>query len=204
MPSTGSHGGGGSCYHGEERETASNQISNKWIVPFVHGAISQTPNLSSKEIILLLQPYIIDIFLTTALIQKVRTHIRNQVFGDPDTNVTYVSELTDLLVSAGHDFEILWKTPLEVKKRLLAVVLKQKINSLKKKNKVMAKAEKLAYLDKWQDANIDMFDLAGLGKNCGKEGVGPEIFLSGIFCPFLQQGQQCPYCKQFIRLMQHI
>ncbi len=55
----------------EKKPCTKSPIKTKWIVPLVHGAISQTPNFSSKEIILLLQPYIIDIFLTTALIQKV-------------------------------------------------------------------------------------------------------------------------------------
>jgi hypothetical protein len=68
-------------------------IKAKWIVLLVHSAIAEAPNLSSKEIILLLQPYIINMFSTNALIQKVRTTIRNQVFGDPDKNVTYVPAL---------------------------------------------------------------------------------------------------------------
>jgi hypothetical protein len=108
---------------GKEREEACTKspIKTKWIVPLVHGVIRQTSNLSSKEIILVLQPYIIDIFVTTALIQKVQTHMRNQVFGDPDKNVTYASDITNLLLSAGHVFEILWKTPLEVKKRLIII-----------------------------------------------------------------------------------
>jgi hypothetical protein len=46
-------------------------IKAKWIVPLVHSAIAEAPNLSCKEIIILLQPYIIDMFLTNALIQKV-------------------------------------------------------------------------------------------------------------------------------------
>ncbi len=72
-------------------------IKAKWLVPLVHSAIAEAPNLSCKEIIILLQPYIIDMFLTNALIQKVGTTIRNQVFGDPDKNVTHVPELVDIL-----------------------------------------------------------------------------------------------------------
>jgi hypothetical protein len=123
-------------------------IKAKWIVPLVHSAIAEAPNLLSKEIILILKPYIINMFLTNTLIRKVRTTIRNQVFGDPDKNVTYVPELVDILEAAGHDFDIYAKTPMDVKKHLLAVVLKQKMNSLKKDNKMMLKAEKLQYLDK--------------------------------------------------------
>jgi hypothetical protein len=156
-------------------------INAKWIVPLIHSAIAEAPNLSSKEIILLLQPYIINMFLTNALIQKVRATIRNQVFGDPDKNVTYIPELVDILEAAGHDFDIYAKTPMDVKKHLLAVVLKQKMNSLKKDNKMMMKAEKLQYLDKWEEANMEMLEDVGLGTNCGAERVGPDRFLCGVF-----------------------
>jgi hypothetical protein len=116
-------------------------------------------------------------FLTNALIQKVQTIIRNQVFGDPDKNVTYVPELVDILEATGHDFNIYAKTPTDVKKCLLAVVLGQKMNSLKKDNKMMLKAEKLQYLDKWEEANMEMLEDVGLGTNCGAIGVGPNRFL---------------------------
>jgi hypothetical protein len=44
-----------------------------------------------------------------------------------------------------------------------------------------------------QEVGISMLDSAG-----------PEKFLSAIFYPFLQQGQQYPYCTLFIRLTQHL
>jgi hypothetical protein len=123
-------------------------INAKWVVPLVHSVIAEAPNLLSKEIILLLQLYIINMFLTNALIQMVQTTIRNQIFDEPDKNVTHVPALVDILEAAGHDYNIYAKTPMDVKKHLLAVVLKQKMNSLKKDNKMMLKAEKLQYLGK--------------------------------------------------------
>ncbi len=131
-----------------EKPHTKSPIKAKWIVPLVHSAIADAPNLSCKKIIILLQLYIIDIFLTNALIQKVQTTMRNKVFGDPDKNVTHVPELVDILEAAGHVFDIYKKTPIDVKKRLLAVVLEQKMNSLKRDNKMMLKAEKLLYLEK--------------------------------------------------------
>ncbi len=118
-------------------------IKTKWIVPLVLSAISATPNLPSKEITALLKPYIIDMFLTSALIQKVCQSVRNQVFGDPDNNVIYVCVLRDLLDADHHDFDIYVKTPIEVKKCLLNVVIEQKMYSVKKDGKMMVKAEKL-------------------------------------------------------------
>ena len=123
-------------------------MKTKWIVPLLLSAISATPNLPSKEMMALLKPYIIDMFLTSALIQKVRQSIRDQVFGDPDTNVTHVHVLRDLLEGDNHDFDIYAKTPIEVKKRLLNVVIEQKMNSVKKDGKMMVRAEKLQYLQK--------------------------------------------------------
>jgi hypothetical protein len=73
------------------------------------------------------------------------------------------------------------KTPMDVKKCLLAVVLEQKMNSLKKDNKMMLKAEKLQYLDKWEEANMEMLEDVGLGTNCGAEWVGPDRFLCEVF-----------------------
>ena len=73
-----------------KRKRLKSPIKSKWIVPLLQAAITETPNLSGKEIVLILQPYIIDIFLTYPLITKVRNIIRDRVFGDPDTNVTYL------------------------------------------------------------------------------------------------------------------
>jgi hypothetical protein len=77
------------------------------------------------------------------LIQKVCQSIRNQVFGDPDKNVTYVHVLRDLLDADQHGFDIYVKTPIEVKKCLLNVIIEQKMNSVKKDGKMMVKVEKL-------------------------------------------------------------
>ena len=120
-------------------------------------------------------------FLTSGLIQKVGKSIRNQVFGDPDKNVTNVHVLRDLLEDAQHDLDIYVKTPMEVKKRLLNVVLKQKMNNVKKENKMMVKAEKLQYSDKWEVANMEMLEDVGLGRNCGADGTVAPRFLCGIF-----------------------
>ncbi len=156
-------------------------MKTKWIVPLVLSAISATPNLPRKEITALLKPYIIDMFLTSALIQKVCQSIRDQVFGDPDTNMTHVHVLRDLLEGDNHDFDIYAKTPIEVKKRLLNVVIEQKMNSAKKDGKMMVKAEKLQYLQKWELANMEMLEDVGLGKDCGDDNTAASTFLCGIF-----------------------
>jgi hypothetical protein len=150
-------------------------------VPLLLSAISATPNLPSKEIIALLKPYIIGMFLTSALIQKVCQSIRDQVFGNPDTNVSHAHVLRDLLERDNHDFDIYAKTPIKVKKCLLNVVIEQKMNSVKKDGKMMVRAEKLQYLQKWELANMEMLEDVGLGKNCGDNKGAAPTFLCGIF-----------------------
>jgi hypothetical protein len=156
-------------------------MKTKWIVLLVLSAISATPNLPSKEITALFKPYIIDMFLTSALIQKVCQSIRDQVFGDPDNNVTHVHVLRDLLEADNHDLDIYAKTPIKVKKHLMNVVIKQKMNSVKKDGKMMVKAEKLQYLQKWEFANMEMLEDVGLGKDCGADNTAAPTFLCGIF-----------------------
>jgi hypothetical protein len=89
--------------------------------------------------------------------------------------------LRDLLEGDNHDFDIYAKTPIEVKKRLLNVVIEQKMNSIKKDGKTMARAEKLQYLQKWEWANLEMLEDVGLGKNCGDDKGAAPTFLCGIF-----------------------
>jgi hypothetical protein len=158
-------------------------IKTKWIVPLVLcAALSATPNLPSKEITELLLPYTIDMLLTSALIQKVWKSVRDQVFGDSDNNFIYVQVLQELLERGQHYLDIYVKTPMEVKKRLLSVVLEQKINSVKNDNKKMVKAKKLHYWEKWEDANIKMLEDVGLGRNCGDANdIVAHRFLCKIF-----------------------
>jgi hypothetical protein len=148
---------------------------------------------------ILLQPYIINMFLTNALIQKVRTTVKNQVFGDPDKNVTYVPKLVDILEAAGHDFNIYTKTPIDVKKRLLAVVLNQKMNSLKKENKMMLKAEKLQYLDKWRKPIWKCWKMLGSEETVVQKELVPVEFSY----PSQLQRMKCHCFRLYTRQMPH-
>ena len=103
---------------------------------------------------MLLKPYVIDIFLTYALITKVRTIIIARVLGDPYKNVTYLPALAEWLDEGGHDYNIFVKTPKDVQKRLLDVVLQEKMQSLKKDEKTMVKAKKIKYIQAWESAML--------------------------------------------------
>ena len=112
-------------------------------------------------------------FLTNALIQNVQTPLRKEIFGDPDQNLTYLPKLEEVLRDAGHDFEICTKTSDQVKKRLLEVVLQEKIQSLKKLNRTMSKEDKLKYLENWEELNLDMLQEVGLATPLRDDSSGP-------------------------------
>ena len=112
-------------------------------------------------------------FLTNALIQNVRSTVRKEIFGDPDQNLTYLPKLEEVLREAGHDFEICTKTSDQVKKRLLEVVLQEKIQSLKKLNRTMSKEDKLKYLENWEELNLDMLQEGGLATPLRDDSSGP-------------------------------
>ena len=154
-------------------------IKSKWIVPLLLAAITETPNLSGKEILLILQPYIIDIFLTYPLITKVRNIIRDRVFGDPEKNITYLPALEECLHEGGHNFEVFIKNPSQLRKRLLDVVLQEKMKTMKKEEKLMLKDQKLRYLEAWEFVNKDMLDDVGLSKECSSSSA--VRFVSGFF-----------------------
>ncbi len=86
--------------------------------------------------------------------------------------MTYLRKLEKVLHDAGHDFEIYTKTSDQVKKRLLEVVLQEKIQSLKKLNQTMSKQDKLTYLENWEALNLEMLQEVGLGTSLREDNSG--------------------------------
>ncbi len=55
------------------------------------------------------------------------------------------------------------------------------MNSVKKDGKMMVKAEKLQYLQKWELANMEMLEDVGLGKDCSADNTAaPYVAFSSI------------------------
>ncbi len=65
----------------------------------------------------------------------------------------YMPALAECLEEGGDDFNIFVKTPKQVWRRLLGIVLQDQMNSLKKDDKTMMKAKKLKYVDAWETTN---------------------------------------------------
>ncbi len=163
----------------DEEVRLKSPMKAKWLAPLCYQAVATTPNISTKELVAGLSPYVINTFLTNALIQMVMTSVWNQVFGDPDTNIRYLDHLKAHLEDNGHDFAFFVKKPIDVRKRLLNVILEQKVNALKKENKYMTKEQKISFLEKWEEANRDMLKDAGLHRSCSE--TEDKDFLSGVF-----------------------
>ena len=106
------------------------------------------------------------------MIQNVQTTVKTEIFGDSDKNLTFRPKLEEVLCDAGHDFEIYTKTTDQVKKRLLEVVLQEKMQSLKKLNQTISKQDKLTYLEKWEALNLEMLQEVGLGTSLREDNSG--------------------------------
>ncbi len=107
-------------------------MKSKFLVPLVKMAITERPNISTKDMRRLLQPYDNDIFITDSLLQRVRTETCNQVFGDPSEYVQLVFSLGECLDALGHHFEILTKTQKEVIQKLEEIIPNDRVKKAKK------------------------------------------------------------------------
>jgi hypothetical protein len=65
------------------------------------GAITKQPNISNKEMVTILRPYVNDIFITNAHLQKTCSDVYALVFGDPNKNVRLLGSLAVHMESLG-------------------------------------------------------------------------------------------------------
>ena len=50
-------------------------IKSRWLVPLVKGALAEKPNISSKELVNLLKPYVVDKFFTNSLLNMTKNSL---------------------------------------------------------------------------------------------------------------------------------
>ncbi len=62
-------------------------MKSTFLVPLMKAAIMERPNILNKEMVIILRPYINNIFITDALLQKTHSDICTLVFGDPSENI---------------------------------------------------------------------------------------------------------------------
>ena len=151
-------------------------MKSKWLVPLVKGPLAEKPNISNKALIILLNPYVVDKFLTHSLINQTKKLLRLHLFGDPAQNVTYLPELIRELKSAGHDYHIVTKSNASVLQKIEEMVLMQHIGSMEASGVKLIKEQKIDFIKEWRKENKALLLKVGLG-----EGSSERCFVTGIF-----------------------
>jgi hypothetical protein len=155
-------------------------FKSKWLVTLIKSAISETPNLSYKQIRMLVSPYIKSKFLSDSLLQNAQCQARMEVFGNPDDNVQLISALVAEMRSRDHDVLVVEHNACEVYKMLEALILSEEVNKRKTSGgDKMRKADKISFMKNWKVKNIQMLIDSGLDKVI----QGPNVpkFVSGVF-----------------------
>ncbi len=64
-------------------------IKSRWIVPLLLNEIAEKPNMFNAEVKHVVFVYVKEKFITSSLLQNARTMARDEIFGDPATNVFF-------------------------------------------------------------------------------------------------------------------
>ncbi len=64
-------------------------IKSRWIVPLLLNEIAEKPNMSNAEMKHVVFAYVKEKFITSSLLQNTRTMARDNIFGDPATNIFF-------------------------------------------------------------------------------------------------------------------
>jgi hypothetical protein len=120
------------------------------------ATITERPNILNKEMVTILRPYINNIFITDALLQKTCSDVCALIFRDPNKNVQLLGSLAVHMESLGHYFERKTKTPREVIQKLEEIVLSELAKKVKKDGKKMKRDNKIKYVKDWKEKNYEM------------------------------------------------
>ncbi len=123
-------------------------IKSRWIVPLLLKETMEKPNMSNTEMKHLVSAYVKDKFITKALLQNARTMARDEIFGDPATNVLFANGLVQKMKELGVDAKVILKDWQEVLRMLERVVLSDQIRKNKAEGKLMSKGEKIEFITK--------------------------------------------------------
>ncbi len=176
-------------------------IKSRWIVPLLLNEIAEKPNMSDADMKHVVSAYVKEKLITSALLQNARTIARDEIFGDPATNVFFANGIVEKMKEWGVDVKILLKDQQQVLRMLEGVVLSDHMHKNKAEGKVMTKAEKIEFVSNWKLENKEVLEDGGLDDP--ELGAVPPKFFSGILfstscaqkaVPFLQQVFQADVC----------
>ncbi len=109
-------------------------IKSHWIVPLLLNEIAEKPNMSNVEMKHVVSAYVKEKFITSSLLQNARSMDRDEIFGDPATNVCFANCLVKKMKECGDDVKVLMKDWQQVLRMLERVVLSDHMH--KKKQRV--------------------------------------------------------------------
>ncbi len=92
--------------------------------------------------------YVKEKFITISLLQNAWTMARDEIFGDPATNVFFVNCLVKKMKECGVGVKVLMKDWQQVLWMLERVVLSDHMRKNKAEGKLMMKAEKIEFVSK--------------------------------------------------------
>jgi hypothetical protein len=121
-------------------------IKSRWIVPLLLNEVAEKPNMSNAETKHVVSAYVKEKFITSSLLQNARTMARDEIFGDPATNVFFVIGLVEKMKECGIDVKVLMKDWQQVLQMLERVVLSDHMCKKKAEGKLMTKAEKIEFV----------------------------------------------------------
>jgi hypothetical protein len=70
-------------------------VKSCWIIPLLLSEITEKPNMSNAEMKHVVSAYVKEKFITSSLLQNVRTIARDEIFEDPETNIFYANGLVE-------------------------------------------------------------------------------------------------------------
>ncbi len=98
--------------------------------------------MSNAEMKNVVSPYVKEKFIASSLLQNARTMARDEIFGDPATNVVFANGLVKKMKECSIDVKVLMKDRQQVLWMLEHVVLSDHMHKNKAEGKLMTKAEK--------------------------------------------------------------
>ncbi len=108
-------------------------IKSRWIVNLLLNEIAEKPNMSNAEMKHVVFMYVKEKFITSSLLQNARTMARDEIFGDPATNVFFANDLVKKMKECGVDVKVLMKDWQQVLQMLECVVLSDHMRKNKAK-----------------------------------------------------------------------
>jgi hypothetical protein len=102
--------------------------------------------MSKLEMKHVVSTYAKEKFITSSLLQNARTMARDEIFGDPATNVFFANGLVDKVKECGVDVKVLMKDWQQVLQMFEHVVLSDHMCKNKAEDGLMTKAEKIEFV----------------------------------------------------------